>query len=648
MAPTATLITVLAPYSDDRPAPQPRFPAFPSRGMTFAESDLLTLSSARRFPPFHSNLHDNQRIAVGLDLLVSTVNLDGNLTMVLPNAGDLNGQTNNNYYKDDEEDEDDIASSPSTRRHSSHTAQTHSHASKLWKKISVGPSSTATSTDRQRRLHLLERYFKQHDNYAAMKLAVENLQTHPFDFRLEVNEDQIITPKKRRRWRTFFHHVAYLHKKFGLRHIFLLLLLIGYALIGGAIFDAIERSNEIEDLQGAHQVLLHRIGNVSEEIISIVSAVNGTHPQAEVESIVKDFYKDMLDLEGKLKNSVFDKVDHERLVWDFGSAVFYASTLFTTIGYGTIACATAWGKAISIVYSIIGIPLMLVVLNDVGRVLFFALQKLYNRVYQLCRRTRLCRKVDENDTVDHTFPLRLAVPLVFVYMLLCAVVIHVFDNELRGEDEGGLSFGDSFYFAFISLSTIGLGDIMPNNIQYSPFVAALFLFGLTLLSVINSTLYVRMERHYFRAMEAMEEVLEELHAEEVDENVRGHKVFKNMSDAIRIATLTLPGNIVTTRSSERNSVSSTPHHSRRQSTTRETDSPMPTLGAMGFNLAALHKYSQKNEPQEMPTLDNNHILSHSDTNLFLVRSPQPRVPSSRALHLFRRIHPELPAYHTVS
>lgn len=44
-----------------------------------------------------------------------------------------------------------------------------------------------------------------------------------------------------------------------------------------------------------------------------------------------------------------------------------------------------------------------------------------------------------------------------------------------------------FFGSFFSIATIGLGDVMPNNLQYSPFLALLFLIGLALLSVVNST-----------------------------------------------------------------------------------------------------------------------------------------------------------------
>jgi hypothetical protein len=62
--------------------------------------------------------------------------------------------------------------------------------------------------------------------------------------------------------------------------------------------------------------------------------------------------------------------------------------------------------------------------------------------YGIFRRTlsQLCQNDEEEDIVEHSFPLRIAIPLVFLYLLLCAFVVHVFDYKLRGEEkEEGLN-----------------------------------------------------------------------------------------------------------------------------------------------------------------------------------------------------------------
>uniref|UniRef100_A0A914WJW9 Potassium channel domain-containing protein n=1 Tax=Plectus sambesii TaxID=2011161 RepID=A0A914WJW9_9BILA len=523
-------------------------------------------------------------------------------------------------------------------------------------------SMAAQSSDHRQRMKMLERYLKQHDN-SSIKLAVENLQassvTIPFALKFKVDQDRAAKRnKKRSKFSAIFQYFLYLNKKFGLSHVLLILLLIAYSLLGGAIFDAIERPQEREDLQRIHQALMGRIANFSEDILSMsLAATNESAKVAEIEQKTKNFYLDMLTIENKVVDSVFDKVDNNRYQWNFGSAIFYSTCLFTTIGYGTIVCVTPWGKTMTIIYSSIGIPLILVVLSDLGRVLLLALNTFYNYIYRLFRRTGLCRVVEENETTDRTFPLRVAIPLVVVYMLICAIIVFIFDYKSSG-DEDSISFGNCFYFSFISMTTIGLGDVMPNHIQYSPFVSTLYMFGLVLFSVINSTIYSRMERNYFRAMEAMEEVLEEMHAEQVDESARGRNVFKGMSDAIRIATLTMPEvdeergagkaqNLSPlSDDSRRTSASSGPRHRNRDySGSSDINSFVPTLGIFGgVKLGSLREISEVSEPHERakPAATKTNIAkSRSDTNLFFERPRRLSQRFRRSLHSLKRVHPEL-------
>lgn len=50
--------------------------------------------------------------------------------------------------------------------------------------------------------------------------------------------------------------------------------------------------------------------------------------------------------------------------------MYFAGTLFTTIGYGDIACVTAVGRIATVLYSLMGIPLMLITLNELGKFMY--------------------------------------------------------------------------------------------------------------------------------------------------------------------------------------------------------------------------------------------------------------------------------------
>jgi hypothetical protein len=141
-----------------------------------------------------------------------------------------------------------------------------------------------------------------------------------------------------------------------------------------------------------------------------------------------------------------------------------------------------------------------------------------------------------NSEDQQPFPMYLIVPIILIYLILCGVVVSVFDK--RDDLNPGLTFGDSFYFSFISVSTIGLGDVLPNHIEYSPLMALMFLFGLALLSVVNTTIYEALEKKLMNGVEKMEAWLESVHYHR--HGREGYMVFKTLGPNIQLLALALP------------------------------------------------------------------------------------------------------------
>ncbi|KAL3105408.1 hypothetical protein niasHT_025772 [Heterodera trifolii] len=69
--------------------------------------------------------------------------------------------------------------------------------------------------------------------------------------------------------------------------------------------------------------------------------------------------------------------------WTLWMSILYCATIYTTVGYGNIACATTGGRVATIVYAICGIPLMIVVLDQLGTFLLRKMKELSNLIDDL-------------------------------------------------------------------------------------------------------------------------------------------------------------------------------------------------------------------------------------------------------------------------
>ncbi|XP_049872534.1 potassium channel subfamily K member 1-like isoform X1 [Pectinophora gossypiella] len=168
--------------------------------------------------------------------------------------------------------------------------------------------------------------------------------------------------------------------------------------------------------------------------------------------------------------------------WSFGQSLFFSSTVVTTIGYGHVTPLSKPGKVFCMMYALLGIPLTLVLLSAlVERLLLPA--------------TAMLRAL--NAALGHLyrpFTIRLVHLLIIVSVLIIffLVVPAVLFSSLEPEWD----FLDSFYYCFISLTTIGLGDYIPGDSpqqEYRPLykVATTFylLIGLTFLMLTLTVFY---------------------------------------------------------------------------------------------------------------------------------------------------------------
>ncbi|XP_058508164.1 potassium channel subfamily K member 1b [Solea solea] len=155
--------------------------------------------------------------------------------------------------------------------------------------------------------------------------------------------------------------------------------------------------------------------------------------------------------------------------WDFTSAMFFASTVLSTTGYGHTAPLSDGGKAFCIIYSVIGIPFTLLFLTAVvQRIMVFSTRRpvMYIHTYWGLSKPLVA-------IVHATL---LALLAMSCFFLIPAAIFSILEENWN--------FLESFYFCFISLSTIGLGDYVPGESVNQRF-RELYKVGITVYLILG-------------------------------------------------------------------------------------------------------------------------------------------------------------------
>ncbi|XP_063146350.1 potassium channel subfamily K member 16-like [Candoia aspera] len=158
--------------------------------------------------------------------------------------------------------------------------------------------------------------------------------------------------------------------------------------------------------------------------------------------------------------------------WDFSNSFFFAGTVVTTIGYGNLAPSTVAGQVFCVFYALFGVPLNLAFLNQLGKGLSAHLIDLDRWVHkpgraQVVQTLTMALFLTAGTLLFLVFP-----PMIFSYV-------------------EGWSYGEGFYFTFITLSTIGFGDYVVGTDPskhyisvYRSLAAIWIVFGLAWLALI--------------------------------------------------------------------------------------------------------------------------------------------------------------------
>ncbi|XP_074039791.1 potassium two pore domain channel subfamily K member galene isoform X2 [Leptinotarsa decemlineata] len=174
-----------------------------------------------------------------------------------------------------------------------------------------------------------------------------------------------------------FLHYSYKTVTCLFSHITLVSMVVSYCVLGAFTFEALEVDNEKLIKRGIHRIR----ENVSEYIWNFTQNMNALEQDnftKGVQKYLKSFENSLLDAMNK---DGWDGIEDENKVqWTLTGSLFYSIIVITTIGYGHIAPKTTWGKVVTIFYAILGIPLMLLCLSNIGDIMATSFRFLYWRV----------------------------------------------------------------------------------------------------------------------------------------------------------------------------------------------------------------------------------------------------------------------------
>lgn len=221
-------------------------------------------------------------------------------------------------------------------------------------------------------------------------------------------------------------------RKSTIRLLALALFYLLYLVIGASVFSAIEGPQERE--------LIKNVKKLRSEFLTDNTCLTDDKLEKFIASIVVATNRGV---------SATKNVTMAEPNWTFGQSIFFAGTLLTTIGYGRVAPLSEAGKGFCLLYAMIGIPLTLIFFTAiVERMMIPTKMFLYF----------LFRKLGHLYRVFH-------IQLLHFFILLIATVLLIFvvPAAIYSALEPKWDFLDSFYYCFISMTTIGLGDYIPGD-----------------------------------------------------------------------------------------------------------------------------------------------------------------------------------------
>ncbi|XP_078487421.1 potassium channel, subfamily K, member 16-like [Ciona intestinalis] len=142
--------------------------------------------------------------------------------------------------------------------------------------------------------------------------------------------------------------------------------------------------------------------------------------------------------------------------WTLHSAFLLAFTIASTIGYGILTPATPGGQVFCIFFALLSIPFTGLLAAKMGNVMAYHIEQVANRLIARFPKAKVL-------SVVFTF-----VVGILLHVALPSILLFFVSNE------EGWSYIECLYTVFITLTTVGFGDFVPNPSSHGGMYTTIF------------------------------------------------------------------------------------------------------------------------------------------------------------------------------
>uniref|UniRef100_A0A915ES46 Potassium channel domain-containing protein n=1 Tax=Ditylenchus dipsaci TaxID=166011 RepID=A0A915ES46_9BILA len=172
---------------------------------------------------------------------------------------------------------------------------------------------------------------------------------------------------------------------------------------------------------------------------------------------------------------VFRHLDESIANEPWCEAVLFSFSTVTTIGYGKVVPRNPSSQLFCAVYCLVGIPLIFIVFSNMGEFLaegYWLMDACWNGDKELI-------------AIHDNLPLKSLSLIIILHSLIGGIIFHFWIDSMP--------FISAVYFSFISITTIGFGDLNPNpdNLFHTLIIIIYLSTGI----VVMSTLFGSLSNH---------------------------------------------------------------------------------------------------------------------------------------------------------